>query len=292
MGWLRLTVSSDASRIEAIGAMLEQFGAFSLSYVPMAGEPRFDEGDGEGVFWEETAIMALLDADTDLDILIACLRNRFGDGHIRSCHVAPLRDEEWTERHKQEHGPMIYSGRLCVCPSWTEPPPGIAHLIRLDPGLAFGTGSHPTTRLCLEWLATRDLRGKRVIDYGCGSGILGLAALAMGAAHVHAVDTDTRALAVARDNAARNRLAGGISIAAPEAVAGVQADVLLANILLNPLLELAQPFAERVRPGGDLVLSGLLAQQAGDCLAAYQPWFKMEAPRFANEWAMLCGSRR
>lgn len=292
MAWLRLTISSDASHIEDIGALLEQFGAVSLSYVPMAGEPLFDEGEKDAVFWEETAVTALLDEDTDLDILIACLRNRVGAGHIHSHRIAPLQDEAWCERHKQEHGPMVFAGRLCVCPSWSEPPAGITHLVSLDPGLAFGTGSHPTTRLCLEWLASRDVRDRRIIDYGCGSGVLGLAALALGASHVHAVDTDSQALAATRDNADHNSLTGGISIGPPGSVAGVEADILLANILLNPLLALADQFAERVVPGGQLVLSGLLAQQAGECLEAYRPWFKMEAPRFSNEWAMLSGSRR
>lgn len=290
MGWLRLTISSDASRIEDIGALLEQFGAASLSYTPVTDEPLFDEGEQGGEFWRETAVSALLNEDVDLDILMASIRNRVGSEHIHDHQIAPLQDADWLERHKSGHGPLVYGGRLCVCPGWCEPPPDISCVIRLDPGLAFGSGSHETTRLCLEWLAARDLAGKQVIDYGCGSGVLGLAALASGAERVQAVDIDAQALAATRANAARNGLSERISVILPDRLEG-GADILVANILLNPLLELAPRFAELVAVGGDLVLSGLLAHQTGECLAAYRHWFNMQDPCFSNEWAMLCGNR-
>lgn len=291
MGWLRLTVSSDAAHIEAIAVLLDRFDALSISYVPVTAEPVFDEGAQSGALWRETAVIALLDEDVDLDILLACLCNQVGAEHIRSHHVEPLPDQEWSGRHKAAHGPLIYGGRLCVCPSWCDPPARVPFVIRLDPGLAFGSGGHPTTRLCLEWLAGAGLSGARVIDYGCGSGILGLAAAALGAAAVQAVDVDAQALAAARANAAGNGLAGCLRVSRPEELAG-GADVLLANILLGPLLQLAERFAGLLAPGGRLVLSGMLAHQAEECLAGYRPWFKMEAPRFNNEWVMLCGSRR
>lgn len=291
MGLLRLTVSTDAAHVEAVGELLEQFGAASLSYAPVTGEAIFDTG-GEAVFWEHTAVTALLDEDADLDILIACLRNRAGDGNIHACHIAPLQDEDWMARQRRDHGPLVYGDSLCICPTWSTPPEQATHVIRLDPGLAFGSGSHPTTRLCLEWLARADLQDRFVIDYGCGSGILGLAALALGAARVSAVDIDDQAVVAARDNAGRNGFSGRLDAGRPAALAGGGADILLANILLGPLLDLAPRFGELVGPGGRLVLSGLLAQQAQECLAAYQPWFKMEAPRFNQEWAMICGTRR
>jgi ribosomal protein L11 methyltransferase len=291
MGWLRLTVSTDAAHVEAIAEMLERFGAASISYVPLTKEPLFDEGEESGSLWRETGLIALLDESIDLDILLACLRNQVGAEHIRSHHVAPLQEEAWSDRHKAAHGPMVYGGRLCVCPSWCDPPAHVSAIIRLDPGLAFGTGSHPTTRLCLEWLAGAELSGARVIDYGCGSGVLGLAAAVLGAVAVQAVDKDAQALAAARANTAGNGLAGLIRVCRPEELES-GADVLLANILLGPLLQLAERFAGLLAPGGRVVLSGLLAHQAEECLAAYQPWFKMEAPRFSNEWAVLCGSRR
>lgn len=290
MGWLRLTVSTDAAHAGAIAEMLERFGAVSLSYVPLTKEPLFDEGAQSGALWRETGLIALLDESVDLDILMACLRNQVGAEHIHSHHVAPLQDEAWSERHKAAHGPLVYAGRLCVCPSWCDPPAHVSTVIRLDPGLAFGTGSHPTTSLCLEWLANADLSGMRVIDYGCGSGILGLSAAALGAMTVQAVDIDDQALAAATANAASNGLAGRIRVSRPEGLEG-GADVLLANILLGPLLELTERFSELLVPGGRVVLSGLLAHQAEECLAAYRPWFKMEAPRFNNEWAALCGAR-
>lgn len=292
MGWLKLTVSTGADHVNAVGELLEQFGAASLSYAPVTGEAVFDSGGGEAVFWEQTAVTALLDEETDLDILIACLRNRAGDGNIHGCEVAPLREEDWMAVHRRDHGPLVYGDSLCVCPTWSTPPAQAHPVIRLDPGLAFGSGSHPTTCLCLEWLARANVQGTTVIDYGCGAGVLGLAALALGADRVYAVDIDDQALAATRDNAARNSLSAGLEIGPPESLAGVGADILLANILLAPLLELAPRLTGLVAAGGSLVLSGLLAQQADDCLAAYQPWFKMEAPRFNQEWAMICGTRR
>lgn len=290
MGWLRLTINSDASHVDDIGNLLEQFGAVSLSYTPVTDEPLFDEAGRGGEFWQETAVAALLDEDVDLDVLMACIQNRVGSEHIHAHHIAPLQDEDWLERHKAGHEPLVYGGRLCVCPGWREPPQDMACIIRLDPGLAFGSGSHDTTRMCLEWLAGRDLTGKRIIDYGCGSGILGLAALAMGAERVQAVDIDAQALAATRANAARNALSDRIRTVRPDSLEG-GAEILVANILLNPLLQLAPRFAGLVAPGGSLVLSGLLAHQTGECLAAYRPWFNMQEPRFSNEWAMLCGDR-
>lgn len=294
MGWLQLTISSDASHIEEIGELLEQFGAVSVSYLPRTDEPVFADDPDSGRYWERTAVMALLDEDIDIDILIMCIRNRVGTENIHRHHLQPLSDQSWGEAHKAGHGPMVYGHRrkLCICPSWSSAPPGIEHVIRLDPGLAFGSGTHATTSLCLEWLAEAELAGKTVIDYGCGSGVLGLAALKLGAARVLAVDIDDQALLATRANAGANHLADRVTVAAPADMDTRPADILLANILLNPLLQLAADFYGLLRPDGDIVLSGLLASQAEECLDRYRPWFNMEAPRFRDEWAMLCGRRK
>lgn len=292
MGWLQLTIGSDASHIEEIGELLEEFGAVSISYIPQTEEPVFADDPTTATYWERTAVMALLDEDVDLDILVMCIRNRVGTENIHHHRIRPLQDRAWSESHKTGHEAVVFADKLCVCPSWCRPPDNITHVIRLDPGLAFGSGSHATTGLCLEWLAGIPLRDKRVIDYGCGSGILGLAALKLGAAGVVAVDIDEQALRATRENAVNNNLAGRIRVSAPADMETGPVDILVANILLNPLLQLAPRFHELVRPDGYIVLSGILANQAGECLERYRPWFNMAEPTFRNEWAMLYGRRK
>ena len=187
-----------------------------------------------------------------------------------------------------------------MSPTWAEPPPEAASgvVVRLDPGLAFGTGSHPTTGLCLRHLAGRDLTGKLVIDFGCGSGILGIAALRLGAGRCLAVDVDPQARAAARENASRNQVAGHFDIMSPLAVADALGrsespapDLLVANILAGPLATLAGTFKELVGYGGELMLSGILTHQAGDLIAAYAPWFGLEIAGREEEWVLLAGPR-
>ena len=162
----------------------------------------------------------------------------------------------------------------------------------LDPGLAFGTGTHPTTALCLEWLDGQDVTGKQVTDYGCGSGILGLAALLLGANHVVGVDTDHQALEASRENANRNGVdEARLDLYLPEAEPKTKSDVMLANILAQPLIGLAPHLAELTKPGGDLVLSGILSNQAREVMAAYEPWFIMDEPEQREEWIRLTGRR-
>lgn len=292
MGWLQLTIGSDASHIEEIGELLEEFGAVSISYVPQTEEPVFADDPTTATYWERTAVMALLDEDIDLDILLMCIRNRIGTENIHHHRIRPLKDRAWSESHKAGHEPEVFADKLCICPSWCRPPDNISYVLRLDPGLAFGSGTHATTGLCLEWLAGVPLEDKQVIDYGCGSGILGLAALKLGAARVVAVDIDEQALRATRENAVNNNLADRIYVRTPADMETGTVDILMANILLNPLLQLAPRFHELVRPDGYVVLSGILANQAEECLERYLPWFNMKAPSFRDEWVMLCGRRK
>jgi ribosomal protein L11 methyltransferase len=291
MAWLRLTFTSYPPCLQDLGALLEQFDAISISYAPVTGDPVFGDAAVAERYWERTSVSALFDQGIDTDILIACVRNRVGTDNILDCRVELVQDANWIEAHRSGFAPRIYGGRLCICPSWCERPAEIPHIIELDPGLAFGTGAHATTALCLEWLAGNDLAGKRVIDYGCGSGILALAAAALGAAEVQAVDIDPQALLATGNNAANNRLAHKIHTTLPGNGLMQQADLLMANILLNPLLELAPVFKGSLAGNGTLVLSGILATQAHECLKAYTPWFDMHGPVYRDEWAMLCGVR-
>lgn len=290
MSWFRLTLTSFPQYLEDLGELLEKFDALSVSYIPASYEPIFGDESIVDRFWEQTAVSALFNQDIDLDILVACVRNRLGTENIVACRIELVQDTNWIENHKPGFSPMIFGDKLCICPSWLERPANIAHIIELDPGLAFGTGTHDTTALCLEWLATNNIQGKRVIDYGCGSGILGLAAAKLGASSVYAVDIDPQALLATNSNARNNDLESQIVTALPADLLILPADILLANILLNPLITLSTRLSSLLVDGGRLVLSGILSSQTDLCIQTYSRWFDMNQPVFRNEWAMLTGT--
>ncbi|NNE37393.1 MAG: methyltransferase, partial [Gammaproteobacteria bacterium] len=193
MTWLRLRISCRQEYLDDLKGLLESFSAASISYSPASPEAIFDDPSVAQTFWSITTLTALLDPDIDLDILMACVRNRIGTENIIWHKVDLLKDEDWEGACKAGFGPVFIKDKLCICPSWADPPEGISCLVQLDPGLAFGTGTHETTSLCLEWLVENPPRGRRVIDYGCGSGILGIAAVKLGAAEVTGVDIDPQA---------------------------------------------------------------------------------------------------
>jgi len=293
MSWLQLTLESDFESAEQLSELLEQFAAVSVSLSPVSDEKFFGQAiEKDPLLWQQTRIVALLHEDTDLDTLLVCLRNRVGADRIGRHEISILEDRDWVGEYRLGHGVKIFADRLCVCPSWCEIPKDNIATIILDPGLAFGTGTHETTAACLDWLAQSDLKGKSVIDYGCGSGILALAAVKLGAGKVYAVDIDPQALQASEENAKRNEITDQLVIAHPDDIQLPVVDVLLANVLLNPLQGLAHHFADLVKPSGDLVLSGLLSTQAEECLEAYQSWFNMDQPVFKQEWSFLHGTRR
>lgn len=293
MSWLQLTLESDFESAEQLSELLEQFAAVSVSLSPVSNEKIFGQAiEKDSLLWQQTRIVALLHEDTDLDTLLVCLRNRVGADRIGRHEISILEDRDWVGEYRLGYGVKIFADRLCVCPSWCEIPKDDIATIILDPGLAFGTGTHETTAACLEWLAQSDLKEKSVIDYGCGSGILALAAVKLGAGKVYAVDIDPQALQASEENAKRNEITDQLVIAHPDDIQLPVVDVLLANVLLNPLQGLAHHFADLVKPSGDLVLSGLLSTQAEECLEAYQSWFNMDQPVFKQEWSLLHGTRR
>jgi len=292
MSWLRLTIDTHADQVGPLTGLLEQFNACCVSYQPVSTEQIFDnESPSSPVWWQQTSVSALLDPGIDVDILLACIRNRIGTHNIHGHSIETLRDAHWSEVHKQDFHSMQFAGRLVVSPEWEPAVPTNLPVITLAPGLAFGTGKHATTSLCLDWLATSDLIGKTVIDYGCGSGILALAAARLGAKNIYAVDIDPQALLATRQNAVKNQLLDLIQITSVVDGKPPPADILIANILFNPLLELAPVFADLVQSGGSIVLSGILMNQAQDCLVCYKQWFKMGSPVYRDEWALLHGNR-
>jgi ribosomal protein L11 methyltransferase len=238
-------------------------------------------------------LKALFDSDIDTDQLLLSLAAEFGEV-MSKAHVETLADRAWEREWLKDFKPMRFGKRLWICPGGQLPTaePSSAVMIELDPGLAFGTGTHPTTALCLEWLDSADIAGKRVIDYGCGSGILAIAAAKLGASVVSAVDIDPQALIATRDNAERNGVAHLITPELVENARLMPADVLLANILAGPLESLAPTFASLVRTGGRLVLSGILRNQAEAVATTYAPWFDIAPVVARDDWARLDGVRR
>jgi ribosomal protein L11 methyltransferase len=289
MSWLQLELETHQAQAEELSELLEQFGAVSVTLTASSDEPVFDAANETKKLWDKTKLIALLHPDSDLDIILVCLRDRIGADNIFSHKIELIKDKDWISEFKSAHQPLLFSKRVCISPSWCEPPENNIPTLILDPGLAFGTGSHPTTSLCIEWLAENNLIDKIVIDYGCGSGILAMVAALLGAKQVYAVDIDNQALQAARENINRNKLSEKIIVDHVDNISLPAADILVANILMNPLKDLIGKFSILTKPGGDIVLSGLLHVQAEECLAAYVSCFNMDEPVFNSEWTRLHG---
>jgi len=242
--------------------------------------------------WSATRITALFDADAELAPLKQQLADAYGAAVLDRLAEETLHDQDWERVWLDQFHPMQFGERLWICPAGQRPSPQDNQvLIDLDPGLAFGTGTHPTTALCLEWLDQHVPAQQRVLDYGCGSGILAIAALKLGAASVLAIDIDEQALWATRDNAARNGVDAGLQTALPGQCSDQVFELLLANILANPLIGMAGQLAAQVCPAGDLVLSGILREQADEVCAAYAPWFSLSEPVERDGWVRLHGRR-
>ena len=298
MPWLQIKVATSPEQAETYEDLLLAAGCAAVTYQDAADQPIFEPDLGTTPLWSDTVVTGLFAAEHDLSetlrLLSTAQHNAFPAAtELPEIKAEILEDKDWEREWMDHYHPMQFGTRLWVCPSWREAPEPDAVNLMLDPGLAFGTGTHPTTALCLEWLDGQPLTNLQVIDYGCGSGILGIAALLLGARHVMAVDIDPQALTATADNLARNQLpAERLDAYLPLKAPNLQADVLVANILAGPLCELAPTLAERVRPGGQILLSGLLSQQADELVSTYSQWFEMDAPGEREGWIRLSGIRR
>lgn len=292
MPWIQLILESDPDHADKLSECLGSLGASAVTLQDGADQPLYEPPPGATPLWSATRVVGLFAADTDTRELIRRLAALLDTGQLPPWRISPLEDKDWEREWMDNFHPMRFGHRLWICPSWHSPPDPDAINIMLDPGLAFGTGTHPTTELCLRWLDQYGAAHPQVIDYGCGSGVLAVAAAKLGAQHVWAVDNDPQALIATRDNAAKNAVADIIEAVSPEALPAVQTPLLIANILAQPLLELADKFADYVIPGGHLVLSGILREQAEQVSRHYQTWFVMEPWENNNEWIRLAGKRR
>ena len=330
MPWLTLVVDTDAEHAEALSEALLELGALSVDLL----DADADTPDEQAIFgepgeplpgvWQHNRVSALFDGDRDVAAILHNAAANIGLEKIPEHRIETLADHDWVRLTQSQFEPIPISPRLWIVPTWRTPSDPNAINIVLDPGLAFGTGSHPTTRLCLRWLDNNLQGGESVLDYGCGSGILAIAALKLGAARAVGIDVDLQAVIASRDNAIANRvgnaqfyqpdnapptrywhsqpIAGGGAMrvlphqkAPPHrAVPAPQGsyDLVVANILTNPLRMLAPLLANATRQGGQIVLSGILEEQAQDVMNIYQQWFDLNAPIFEEGWACLSGRKR
>ena len=295
MPWIQLQIPADPDNADQLEDLLMEMGCGAVSMEDAADQPLYEPDPGTTPLWSQTTVTGLFDSDRDIEQLCADIRDAWHQQTqqaLPEIEVTLVEDKDWERAWMDNFQPLKFGERLWIVPSWHEAPDPDAANLMLDPGLAFGTGTHPTTALCLEWLDGQDVQGKQVIDYGCGSGILGLAALLLGANLVIGVDTDPQALEASRENARRNGVDDSkLALYLPEDEPDKQADVMLANILAQPLIGLAPHLASRTRPGGDLVLSGILSNQVREVMAVYEPWFVMDEPEQREEWIRLTGRR-
>jgi ribosomal protein L11 methyltransferase len=290
MPWQQFSLDVPGDQAEAVAAVLDAAGALSVTILDAADEPLLEPLPGETPLWQSTRIVALFEPGTDPQPLQQTLRGLLEMPALQ-LQVEQLDDRDWSTTWRDSFGAMCFGRRLWVCPVGEDPAQPDAVVVHLDPGLAFGTGTHATTALCLEWLDAHPPAGMSVIDYGCGSGILAIAAHKLGADSVVAVDIDPQALQATRENGLRNHIHARLAVMFPQDLDTGPVDVVLANILANPLIERAAALAGLVKQGGYIVLTGILAEQAEEVTAAYRQWFDFSAPVQREEWTLLAGMR-
>ncbi|BFM12942.1 50S ribosomal protein L11 methyltransferase [Simiduia litorea] len=290
MPWLQLIIHSNRAQASAIEDALMDVGAASVTLQDDADQPILEPALGETPLWDATRITGLFDADINTQAVSLELLAQLPQEPL-NLKWEQLEDKDWEREWMASFQPICCGDRLWICPSWKEPPEASAVNLMLDPGLAFGTGTHPTTFLCLQWLDRQTLDQTSLVDFGCGSGILGIAALLLGAKRVIGVDIDPQALLATRDNASRNGLAAdAMPVFLPKDAPQQSVDIMLANILAGPLVDLAPLLTSQVRANGLLCLSGILASQADAVMSAY-PAFDFDPVAQKEEWVRLTGRK-
>lgn len=292
MPWLQVRLAINPEQAETYEDALLEVGAVSVTFMDAEDQPIFEPELNTTPLWTHTHLLALFEADTDAQAVFAHLQ-LLTDATLPEHHAEVIEDQDWERSWMDNFQPMRFGQRLWIVPSWHAAPEPEAVNLLLDPGLAFGTGTHPTTALCLEWLDGQALQDCDVLDFGCGSGILAIAALLLGARQAVGTDIDVQALEASRDNAGRNGIdEARFPLYLPEDLPAAPADVLVANILAGPLVSLAPQLSTLVKPGGRLALSGILAEQGEEVAAAYAKDFELDPIANRDGWVRISGRRR
>jgi len=291
MPWLQLKIISPRRYAESLEDSLLASGAASVTFEDNADQPILEPGLGETPLWDNVKITGLFEAQIDTAKTIATAERKFGN-KLPEYKWEQLEDKDWEREWMKNYHAIRCGERLWICPSWQQPPEPDKINLMLDPGLAFGTGTHPTTFMCMQWIDEQDFKDLEVVDYGCGSGILGLATLLMGAKKVIGVDIDPQALLATTENARRNNLSDhAMPVFLPKDCPTIQADIVLANILAGPLAELAPALNDMTKLGGKICLSGILAIQADTVRQAYAAWFDFDPVTTQEEWVRLTATK-
>lgn len=300
MSWLQIAINTTKDNAELAEDCLFSAGAQTVTFTDAADQPILEPGVNEVSIWNAVIITGLFSFNDNQQQLLDLIKQNLGEINY-TCKTEILEDQNWTRAWMEHYHAMQFGERLWVCPLHMEPPEPAAINLRLDPGLAFGTGTHPTTSLCLRWLDQNILaHGKTqqtILDYGCGSGILAIAACMLGIKHADGVDIDPQALTATHNNAETNQVKDKIKTYLPDdfqkhcsgAGTNSQYDIVVANILSGPLAELAPTLASHTKTNGDIVLSGILKEQAKSVLNTYSEFFNMDEPMFEEDWVLLHG---
>lgn len=304
MSYIQFILELPKSSIEISEDLLLELGALAVTLEDAKDDPLFEPNIGTTPLWQNIKMIALFDDESDLEPIKKVLKENLSEPVFASLQIEKVEEKDWVRASLEQFKPQCFGERLWICPSWchldvdelkkADAEQQEPIIVLLNPGLAFGTGTHPTTQLCLQWLATHSVKDKFVVDYGCGSGILGIAALKLGAKQLIAVDYDPQAILSTEENAKLNAItAPTLNCISPlEEVAPIKVDLILANILANPLIELAPKLVSMLAAKGEMVLSGILAPQAEQVIEAYQPYMQNFMIEYAGDWVSIYAERK
>jgi ribosomal protein L11 methyltransferase len=296
MEWRQFVMDLETLNPDSVEEIFMRHGAHSITFTDAGDKPVLEPAPGETPMWRDTRITGLFSPDADIKHLQRDLLQSMQIGQLPTHHIEELIDRVWEREWLKDFGPMQFGQRLWICPGDSSTNNSDAVIVRLDPGLAFGTGTHPTTALCLNWLDSLALNDATVLDYGCGSGVLAIAALKLGCRSAVAMDIDPQAITATKQNAEQNEVNARLLVVGNAAEVEGQFDVVTANILAGPLIDLSASIAAHVLGGGVLALSGILSEQVDEVLAAYRPWIDFDEPVLRphgnQTWACLTGTRK
>lgn len=291
--WQQINCHCHKAFQEMISDCMEEANALSITFQDAGDTPVLEPLPGETRLWDDLILTALFEGDDDLSAVLLTLESNQQQWQVSNIQLEILEDQDWERAWMDDFKPMQFGENLWIYPSWNDIPDDGSTKIILDPGLAFGTGTHPTTDLCLQWLDANPPQGLSVIDYGCGSGILAIAAVKLGATKVIATDIDKQALIATKDNRLKNQISDhAIECYFPEEMPTEPVDLLIANILSGPLVELAETFSQLTKAGGHIVLSGILEEQTDNIVNAYQSYYGNLQVTQKEEWIRVTGQRK